>query len=119
MQTILTIVIVLLVLGLLQRRFRGRGMTSSVLSDTGSGTPVRLVSASCTTGWHDWVHGELLLLPDGILRVRQNLQQTAEKGNAAAIEGEAIELPADPERLAAARADRRNLFVAAHRTSVS
>jgi hypothetical protein len=27
-----------------------------------------LVSASCTTGWLDWVHGELWLLPDGLLR---------------------------------------------------
>jgi hypothetical protein len=28
----------------------------------------RLVSASCTTGWFDWIHGELWLCPDGLLR---------------------------------------------------
>ena len=27
-----------------------------------------LVSASCTTGWLDWIHGELWLCPDGLLR---------------------------------------------------
>jgi hypothetical protein len=27
-----------------------------------------LVSASCTTGWTDWVHGELWNTPDGLLR---------------------------------------------------
>jgi hypothetical protein len=28
-----------------------------------------LLSARCTTGWLDWMHGELWLLPDGLLRV--------------------------------------------------
>lgn len=27
-----------------------------------------LISASCTTSWFDWVHGELWLCPDGLLR---------------------------------------------------
>lgn len=27
-----------------------------------------LISASCTTSWFDWIHGELWLCPDGILR---------------------------------------------------
>ena len=27
-----------------------------------------LVSAGCTTGWTDWIHGELWLCPDGLLR---------------------------------------------------
>jgi hypothetical protein len=27
-----------------------------------------LVTAGCTTGWTDWIHGELWLCPDGLLR---------------------------------------------------
>ena len=27
-----------------------------------------LISASCTTGWFDWIHGELWLCPEGLLR---------------------------------------------------
>jgi hypothetical protein len=27
-----------------------------------------LISASCTTSWFDWIHGELWLCPDGIVR---------------------------------------------------
>lgn len=27
-----------------------------------------LISASCTTSWFDWIHGELWLCPDGLLR---------------------------------------------------
>jgi hypothetical protein len=27
-----------------------------------------LISASCTTSWLDWIHGELWLCPDGLLR---------------------------------------------------
>lgn len=27
-----------------------------------------LVSASCTTSWFDWIHGELWLCPNGLLR---------------------------------------------------
>lgn len=29
----------------------------------------RLLSKSATTGWLDWMHGELWLFPDGLLRV--------------------------------------------------
>jgi hypothetical protein len=36
----------------------------------------RLLSASCTTGWLDWLHGELWLLPDGLLRVCAGLAAT-------------------------------------------
>jgi hypothetical protein len=27
-----------------------------------------LITASCTTSWFDWIHGELWLSPDGLLR---------------------------------------------------
>lgn len=29
----------------------------------------RLLSKSATTGWLDWMHGELWLFPDGLLRI--------------------------------------------------
>jgi hypothetical protein len=41
----------------------------------------RLVTASCTTGWLDWIHGELWLLPDGLLRVRSSLGATMAHAN--------------------------------------
>jgi hypothetical protein len=42
----------------------------------------RLVTASCTTGWLDWIHRELWLCDDGLLLVRLDLQATRahEKG---------------------------------------
>lgn len=42
------------------------------------GLPVKgqLLTASCTTGWLDWIHGELWLFPEGLLRVRSGLLQT-------------------------------------------
>lgn len=36
----------------------------------------RLITASSTTSWLDWIHGELWLFPDGLLRVRTSLAQT-------------------------------------------
>jgi hypothetical protein len=42
----------------------------------------RLVTASCTTGWRDWIHRELWLCDDGLLLVRLDLKATRahEKG---------------------------------------
>jgi hypothetical protein len=40
----------------------------------------RLIAASCTTGWLDWIHGELWLLPDGLLRISTSLVNTAGNG---------------------------------------
>jgi hypothetical protein len=52
-----------------------------------------LLTTSCTTGWADWVHGELWLCPDGLLRVSLGLAATIAKssgpGQAAAFEGAA------------------------------
>jgi hypothetical protein len=47
-------------------------------SNTAVGT---LISASCTTGWLDWIHGDLWLLPDGLLRVRSGLGATIRRAN--------------------------------------
>ncbi|MFD9332610.1 hypothetical protein [Streptomyces sp. NPDC060065] len=33
----------------------------------------QLVADTCTTGWLDWIHGELWLLPTGLMRVRSGL----------------------------------------------
>ncbi|MGW3415694.1 hypothetical protein [Streptomyces sp. NPDC000888] len=33
----------------------------------------QLVARTCTTGWLDWIHGELWLLPTGLMRVRSGL----------------------------------------------
>jgi hypothetical protein len=35
-----------------------------------------LISASCTTSWFDWIHGELWLCPGGILRRSLGLATT-------------------------------------------
>jgi hypothetical protein len=40
----------------------------------------RLITASATTGWGDWIHGELWLFPDGLLRVRAGLLTTLGNG---------------------------------------
>ncbi|MBV1853658.1 hypothetical protein [Catellatospora tritici] len=38
------------------------------------------ISRSCTTGWLDWIHGELWLSPTGLLRRRLTLAQTRANG---------------------------------------
>jgi hypothetical protein len=48
----------------------------------------RLITASCTTGWADWIHGQLWLLPDGLLRVRSSLLTTIGNGVARTVSGE-------------------------------
>jgi hypothetical protein len=40
----------------------------------------RLVTASCTTGWFDWIHRELWLCDDGLLLVRLDLPATRAHG---------------------------------------
>ncbi|MEV4534523.1 hypothetical protein AB0J82_11905 [Asanoa sp. NPDC049518] len=34
------------------------------------------VTRSCTTGWLDWIHGELWLTPTGLIRQRLSLEET-------------------------------------------
>jgi hypothetical protein len=43
------------------------------LSEKGACT---LISATCTTGWFDWVHGELWFCPSGLLRRSLGLSAT-------------------------------------------
>ncbi|MEV7526745.1 hypothetical protein [Streptomyces sp. NPDC091371] len=35
-----------------------------------------LLATSCTTGWLDWIHGELWLLPDSLVRIRGGFVDT-------------------------------------------
>jgi hypothetical protein len=53
------------------------------------GRPCTLVSASCTTSWFDWIHGELWLCQDGLFRrslglittFKHGVGQTVDPGN--------------------------------------
>jgi hypothetical protein len=38
--------------------------------------PTQLLSRSCTTGWADWVWGDLWLLPDALVRVTRGWDET-------------------------------------------
>ena len=55
---------------------------SQIVSASGSAVIVRfvasgeLITASCTAGWLDWIHGELWVLPDGLLRIRTSWTET-------------------------------------------
>ena len=40
-----------------------------------------LITASCTTSWFDWIHGELWLCPQGLLRQSLGLTKTFEHRN--------------------------------------
>jgi hypothetical protein len=40
----------------------------------------RLLTSTCTTGWLDWIHGRLWLLPEGLLRMRGDLMTTLANG---------------------------------------
>lgn len=55
----------------------------------------RLLTSTCTTGWLDWIHGELWLLPDGLLRVRSGLLTTLVNSGGSGL------TPRDPYRLIA------------------
>ena len=74
----------------------------------------RLISASATTGWSDWIHGELWLLPDGILRVGQGLGKTLEHGVRRTVPREPPSRSFDDQEVdALAASGSRNLWVAA------
>lgn len=52
---------------------------TETLSPSGPGA-VWLVAASCTTGWLDWIHGNLWLASDGLARVPLGLRTTVAHG---------------------------------------
>ncbi|MFE8960360.1 hypothetical protein ACIP17_14390 [Streptomyces iakyrus] len=42
--------------------------------------PAQLLARTCTTGWLDWIHGELWLLPDQLVRIRGGVPATMTVG---------------------------------------
>lgn len=58
--------------------------SSALPGDRGSAPseqPGILLTTSCTTGWADWVHGELWLCRDGLLRISLGLATTIAKSS--------------------------------------
>lgn len=47
-----------------------------------------LVSGACTTGWTDWVHGELWLCRSGLLRIRSGMSATLANGMDATVDAD-------------------------------
>jgi hypothetical protein len=45
-----------------------------------------LISASCTTSWFDWIHGELWLCPGGLLRRSLGLMATFSHGSGQTVD---------------------------------
>jgi hypothetical protein len=73
----------------------------------------QLLTASSTTGWADWIHGQLWLLPDGILRIRGDFSTTLAHGHGPTVETPSLQslnmTRADAEK--AAQRHRRSLWV--------
>src|SRR5215510_11354231 len=72
-----------------------------------------LISASCTTSWFDWIHGELWLCPNGLLRRALGLGSTIRN-----FVGPTVDLDHRPRRSfapadldAAVAAGRRNRWI--------
>src|SRR5438477_2435094 len=63
-----------------------------------------LASASCTTGWTDWVHGELWLCPGGLLRRSLGLWQTMRHALRSVVRGRTLST-VDPSMRATGRFD--------------
>lgn len=71
-----------------------------------------LASASCTTGWTDWIHGELWVCRDGIFRRSLGLWATMAHGSGPTVDPVGrITRRVTPSEIAQATARRRNLWV--------
>ena len=81
--------------------------------------PAILLTTSCTTGWLDWVHGELWLCPSGLLRLSLGLRTTIGKslGPEAALDYDRVARESGPRYFDQAEIDalvarkRRNIWV--------
>ena len=72
-----------------------------------------LLTASATTGWHDWLHGELWLFPDGLLRVRLGLLQTFLHGVGPTVDAQRMEVRNfDEQTFRALISQQSNLWIA-------
>lgn len=70
-----------------------------------------LLSISCTTGWADWVHGELWLLSDGLARFSLGLGASVVNSNLPGSLGTGIIDHFSPEELAERTASNNRNFV--------
>lgn len=68
-----------------------------------------LVTASCTTGWFDWIHRELWLCEDGLLLVRLNLKATRAHELGPTVSATLRRRPVRDKELAEAKAVGRQL----------
>ena len=81
------------------------------------GRSCTLVSITSTTGWLDWVHGDLWLCPDGILRRSRGAKATIENAGSDGMNQliSATHRPSrtftDDEIAAIAQAGKRNVWV--------
>ena len=66
-----------------------------------------LISRSCTTGWLDWIHGELWLLPTALIRRGLGLAATRANGLGRTVPDPLPQLPANVFDRHAIRAERR------------
>ena len=75
--------------------------------------PAVLISASCTTSWFDWIHGQLWLCPDGVLRRSLGLWSTLSHGKGSTVDTTnrptRVFGPADIQRVVAT--GRRNRWI--------
>jgi hypothetical protein len=69
----------------------------------------RLVTASCTTGWFDWIHHELWLCDDGLLLVRLDLKATRAHKMGPTAWATLRRRPVQDEELSRAQADGKEL----------
>jgi len=71
----------------------------------------RLISRSSTTGWLDWIHGELWLFDDGLLRLRTDFATTMANGTARTVPDQLRARTFEPgERERDAAKHRTNFF---------
>jgi hypothetical protein len=69
----------------------------------------RLVTASCTTGWFDWLHRELWLCDDGLLLVRLDLKATRAHGKGPTVSATLRRRPVRDEELTETEATGKQL----------
>jgi hypothetical protein len=79
----------------------------------------RLLTASCTTGWRDWIHGELWLFADGLLRMRSGLIGTIAHWNGQTVPGEPEEQVFGPEEIERLRRAHHTNLCGSQRTRSS
>jgi hypothetical protein len=69
----------------------------------------RLVTASCTTGWLDWIHRELWLCDDGLLLVRLDLKATRARDKGPTVSATLRRRPVRDNEVTEAEADGKRL----------